>query len=146
MNLSMHFALEEFTSSQTAVRKGIRNEPPPYAVDNLRRLARVLENVRAVLGGAIIITSGYRSPELNAAVGGSKESAHCRGLAADFISPRYGEPRECALAITRTDIEFDQVIWEGTWVHFGLSDWVPRREILTAHFSENGVSYSKGIA
>jgi zinc D-Ala-D-Ala carboxypeptidase len=151
MKLSLHFDLDEFTLSQTAVRLGIRNDPPPAVVENLRRLARSLENVRALLGGAIIISSGYRSPELNEVVKGSKNSAHCKGLAADFTAPSYGTPKECALAITRSDLIFDQVIAEGIssgggWVHFGLSESEPRQEVLTATFGPLGVSYSRGIA
>lgn len=146
MNLSLHFTLDEFTNSQTAVRMGINNDPPPAVVENLRRLARALENVRGLLGGAILISSGYRSPELNEAVKGSRASAHLRGLAADFIAPQYGTPRECVLAISRSDLIFDQVIEEGRWVHFGLSEGEPRQEILTAHFGPGGTTYTKGLA
>jgi hypothetical protein len=146
MNLSLHFTLEELTFSQTAVRLGIDNAPPPFVVDNLRRLARSLEAVRTLLGGAILISSGYRSPELNEAVRGSKSSAHIRGLAADFTSPQYGTPRECALAISRSDLIFDQLISEGAWVHFGLAENGPRQELLTAHFGGGKVTYTTGIA
>lgn len=146
MNLTLHFMLDEFTNSQTAVRLGINNDPPPAVVENLRRLARALESVRSLLGGAIIISSGYRSPELNEIVKGSKASAHLRGLAADFTAPQYGTPRDCALAISRSDLIFDQVIEEGRWVHFGLAESEPRREILTAHFGAGGVTYTRGIA
>jgi len=146
MKLSLHFDLDEFTLSQTAVRLGIRNDPPPAVIENLRRLARSLETVRVILGGAIIVSSGYRSPELNAAVKGSKESAHMRGLAVDFTAPSYGTPKECALAIIRSDLIFDQVIWEGAWVHFALAESEPRRDILTATFGPLGVSYGRGIA
>lgn len=146
MNLSLHFTLEELVFSERAIREGIRNEPPPFVIENLRRLARALEHVRALLGGAIIISSGYRSPELNAAVKGSKDSAHTRGLAADFISPAYGSPRECAIAIERSPLIFDQLIWEGTWVHFAIREEDPRRDVLTATFGPLGVSYGRGIA
>lgn len=146
MNLSLHFTLEELTFSQTAVRLGIRNDPPPAVVENLRKLCRTLENVRALLGGAIIISSGYRSPELNEAVKGSRNSAHTRGLAADFTAPSYGTPKECALAIMRSELIWDQLIWEGSWVHLGLAESEPRQDVLTATFGPLGVSYGRGIA
>jgi hypothetical protein len=146
MHLSIHFMLDEFTLSQTAVRLGINNEPPPFVVENLRRLARALENVRSLLGGAILISSGYRSPELNEAVRGSRNSAHVKGLAADFTAPQYGTPRECALAISRSDLIWDQLIEEGRWVHFALAETEPRQETLTAHFGAGGTTYTRGIA
>lgn len=146
MHLSIHFTLEEFTLSQTAIRRGIKNDPPADVMDNLRRLARVMENVRTLLGSPVLISSGYRSPELNEAVGGSKKSAHCRGLAADFTCPGYGTPREVALAIVRSELIYDQVIWEGTWVHLGLTEGEPRQDVLTATFGPLGVSYGRGIA
>lgn len=146
MNLTIHFTLEELTFSQTAVREGIDNDPPPWVVENLRRLARALENVRAILGGAILISSGYRSPALNTLIKGSPNSAHIKGLAADFTAPSYGTPRECAIAISHSSIEFDQVIHEGgRWVHFGLSEHEPRKELLTAQFGPLGTSYLRGI-
>jgi hypothetical protein len=145
VNLSLHFTLEELTLSDTAERLGIPNDPPPWVVENLRRLAKVLEQVRQHLGGAIIVRSGYRCPELNAAVNGSKNSAHTKGLAADFVAPSYGTPRECAIAISRNGVEFDQLIAEGRWVHLGLSETEPRGEILTAKFTTAGVTYERGI-
>ena len=146
-HLSIHFTLEEFTLSQTAIRKGIKNDPPPDVVENLRRLARVMENVRTLLGSPVLISSGYRSPELNEAVGGSKKSAHCRGLAADFTCPGYGSPRDVALAIVRSELIYDQVILEfGKWVHLGLSLEAPRAEALTASLLDGVTTYTRNIA
>lgn len=148
MNLSQHFSLEEFTVSQEAERRGIRNDPPPMIVENLRRLAKYLEEVRVLLGSyPILINSGYRSAELNVAVGGSKASAHMNGLAADFICPLYGSPRDVGIAIIRSRIQFDQCILEfGRWVHFGLSETEPRNESLTAKFEAGRTIYEYGIA
>ena len=147
MILSHHFALDEFTVSQEAVRRGIDNDPPERVIENLRKLAHSLENVRTLLGSfPLLISSGYRSPELNEAVNGSKNSAHMKGLAADFIAPHYGNPREVAVAISRSQLIYDQVILEGgRWVHFGLADQ-PRQEALTANFDGGRVSYTQGIA
>ena len=84
MNLSEHFTLEEMTASQLAMRQHIKNTPTAAALKNLARLAVVLEQIRALVGKPIHIDSGYRSPPLNRAVGGSSASAHMEGLAADI--------------------------------------------------------------
>lgn len=137
--------MEELTHSETAVRKGIDNTPDADAMENLLILAGHLEDVRELLDHPITISSGYRSPKLNAAIGGSINSAHCRGEAADFICPAFGTPREIVLAISGSDLQFDQVIWEGTWVHFGIGEKM-RREVLTATFEGGKARYSIGVA
>ncbi len=133
MKLAPHFTLEEFTTSQEAARRGINNEPSAVIVANLTRLADTMEQVRNYLGHPIVISSGYRSPTLNTAIGGSKTSAHVKGLAADFTCPGYGTPLDVAKALAKSGIVFDQLIHEyGRWVHLGLSIDVPRGELLTA--------------
>ena len=144
MNLSPHFSLAELIASQVATRKGIDNTPAPATVANLTRLAALLEQVRAVVGAPIAISSGYRSPALNKAVGGAANSAHVLGLAADISTAKLA-PKALALLIRQSDITFDQLIYEGTWVHIGLSTGVPRRQVLTAKFAGGGVSYVAGI-
>lgn len=130
--LSRYFTLEEMTISETAARRGIINRPSAKALENLKRLTALLDQVRDQLGHPIIVTSGYRSPEVNAAVGGSKTSAHCQGLAVDFTCPGVGSPLEVARRIAAMGLEFDQLIHEfGTWVHLGLRDDAPRRQLLT---------------
>ena len=85
-----HFKIEEFTYSITAQHLGIDNTPSGEAVKNLERLvSRVLDPLREAWGSPIIVTSGYRCPELNARVGGVKTSYHLRGMAAD-IRPNNG--------------------------------------------------------
>lgn len=146
MNLTEHFTLDELTHSETAVRRGIDNTPDEYVLKNLRMLADGLERVRSVLGHPMRISSGYRSPLLNAIVGGSRNSYHIRGLAADFTCPAFGTPRDVAMAIvTAADsIDYDSIIHEGRWVHIQFSD-NPRRQVLTARFANGGVAYSKGL-
>lgn len=138
MNLTKHFELEEFLVSETASRLGIDNSPTPEVMTNLMRLAIILEDVRELLGKPIIITSGYRSPALNAAVpGSSKTSAHRHGLAVDFIAPSYGSPLDVSIAISGSDIQYDQLIHEGgRWVHLGLAKpgSTARLQKLTARF------------
>src|SRR5438874_270924 len=95
--LSAHFSLDQLIASEVAARSGIDNTPPEPVLANLRRLAQLLEEVRAALGGeAIDVSSGYRSAELNRLVGGSAASAHLDGRAADFVAPGYGPPYDIA--------------------------------------------------
>jgi zinc D-Ala-D-Ala carboxypeptidase len=129
MMLSEHFSLEEMVFSQTASRLGIDNTPPPEAVAALYDLAACLEEVRVLLGTPIIISSGYRSPELNRAVGGSTSSAHILGMAADFVSPPR-TPLDICRLIEGSEIGFDQLIHEHDWVHFAIGPG-QRREVLT---------------
>lgn len=124
--LSLHFSLDEFTSSDTALRLGIRNVPPAKVLDNLYRTAILLERVREFLslrfGGdvPIRITSGYRSLQLNRAIGSKDSSDHITGRAADFVAPRYGTPGTIAqtLAANYDNLDIGQVILEfNGWVH-----------------------------
>jgi len=147
--LTDHFTLAELTQSQTAARRGIDNEPTQAIVVNLTRTAQVLEQVRTLLGGkSILVSSGYRSPALNAAVGGARDSAHLQGLAADFTCPGYGTPLDVARKIAASNIAFDQVIQEGTWVHIGLAPAGRRArgEVLTAKFGPGPTTYMNGLA
>lgn len=148
MNLTPHFTLAEFTDSDTALRRGIDNTPPPDVLENLRLvLAPGMEAVRSVLGVPLQIRSGYRSPALNAAVGGAAASQHVTGHAADFVAPAYGTPREVAGELVRkmAALRFDQLIYEGTWVHVSFAPR-PRNQVLTAHFGGGRVSYTQGLA
>lgn len=144
MQLSKNFSLEEMTHSDFAVRKGIDNTPTPEQVENLRDVARVLEEVRALIACPIGVTSGFRSPKLNAAVGGSATSAHMEGRAADFRAPQYGEPLDICKAIARSEIKFDQLIYEGDWVHIAVAENM-RGQVLTAHFEGGRPKYTTGI-
>ena len=134
--LSPNFDDLEFTRSRTATKLGIDNSIPSTLLPNAVKLAYVLERVRTVVGGPIVISSGYRSPELNTAVRGSSKSAHCHALAADFHTPVM-DCKLLAKMIRGSDIVFDQLIYEGTWVHLGLAKGrsKPRQEILTAVFT-----------
>jgi zinc D-Ala-D-Ala carboxypeptidase len=143
MRLSPNFDITEFTTSREAAARGIDNTPPPALLDNLRKLAMALEQIRAVAlnGAPILITSGYRCGRLNALVGGTPNSAHMQGMAADFIAPHFGTPAEVCHAIVRHDLAFDQLIYEHTWVHFGLG-FRMRHQVLTL---ADGGRYLPGI-
>jgi zinc D-Ala-D-Ala carboxypeptidase len=111
MKLTEHFSLEEFTLSSKALSMGIENKPTPEHLENLRNLAERMEEVRALFNVAIEITSGYRNPEVNAAVGGVPTSAHALGHAADFHV--HGIPDlEAAKQLRDSGLEFDQLIYE----------------------------------
>jgi len=145
MNLSEHFTLEELTASQAAARNGLENKPDLEVTKNLRWLAGTLEEVRKLVGKPVHVSSGYRSPAVNKAVGGSSKSAHMRGLAADITVPGMTS-HDLAELIRSSSIAYDQLIHEGTWVHLGLADGVMRRQVMTAHFSPAGVTYTQGIS
>ena len=146
MKLTPHFSLDELTASQTAARHGIDNRPDEGHLTNLKRLCEQLEQVRSLLDNqVIIVSSGYRSPALNSKVSGSKTSAHCIGLAADFISPSYGSPLQICEAIADSDIAFDQMIHEyGRWVHLAVTDRMePARRITLTKCSQQ--PYIQGL-
>ena len=146
MKLSEHFDLEEFTRSQTAARLCIDNTPPLGVVANLSRLAITLEAIRnACSGRPITISSGYRCPTLNQRIGEQDKRTHGRPRGRH---PRARhEPGSVAQAIVNADIELDQLIYEGAWVHVGIAKpgSAPRGDVLTAEFSGRGVTYRRGI-
>ena len=142
MNLSEHFTLEELTFSQTATRKGINNEPSEAVKANLAVLAKGLERVRAILLSPLHISSGYRSVELNRAIGGTSKSAHIDGYAADFTAPAFGSPEAIVRQLKRTGIQCDQCIMEGTWVHISFAPAM-RNQFLTATFNNGVATYSE---
>jgi zinc D-Ala-D-Ala carboxypeptidase len=146
MKLSEHFTLEEMTASEVAARLGLDNTPGAAAMDNLTRVAALMEEIRTLLGGkAIMVHSGYRAPAVNRAVGGVSTSAHCSGLACDFVCPEFGRAYEVALAVLKSDLEYDQLILEYGWVHVGLAQQGTccRREALTKRAA--GAAYEVGI-
>lgn len=130
--LSPHFSLEEMTFSQTAARRGIDNTPPEGVRQRLETTAARMEGVRRALGEKPIrVSSGYRSPALNDAIGGSDTSAHTLGWAVDFTCPGFGTPLQVAKALAESGIPFDQLIHEhGSWVHISF-DPRGRQQLLT---------------
>ena len=144
MNLTENFTLNELVRSSTAVRLGIDNRPSPAIVGALTRTAKAMEEVRALLGHPIHVSSGYRCRALNKAIGGASNSAHMDGNAVDFTCPLFGTPLTVAQAIRDSGIVFDRLIHEGTWVHISF-DPRARREVLTAHFDTAGVTYTPGV-
>ena len=145
MQLSQNFTLERFVFSSTAERRGIDNTAPDDVVANLKVLANYLEQVQSSLGHEIHFNDVYRCNELNMIVGGSPTSDHVHGLAADFTCPSFGTPREVIHRIVEAGIPFDQLIYEGTWVHFGCGERM-RGELETASFANGKPTYTLGVA
>lgn len=148
MKLSPHFTLDELTASNTAKQRGIDNTPKFEALSNLKRLADVLEKIRKVVGRPIIVTSGYRGPVLNKAVGGVSSSDHQSGEAAD-IAVTGMTPYQLASVINEhaDTIQFGQLIQEvppgrGGWVHVSIR---PGKTEINKVLTYDGKSYQPGL-
>lgn len=129
MQLSEHFTLEEFTRSMTADRLNINNVPPAKVLANLRRLAERMEKVRVILRyRPIVISSGYRCPQLNSVIGGARGSKHQFGLAADFSA--IGINNLHAFTVLQSETSWiDQLILEyynppskPGWLHLAIEE------------------------
>ena len=147
MQLTEHFTLHEMTVSQTAARKGVRNVPGAAEIAALVLLCeQVLEPVRAQFGRPVVITSGYRSPRLNTAIGGSASSQHCRGEAADFTVPGVSN-LEVARWMHR-HLAYDQLIYEfgeRGWIHASYRAGRLRNMELSAKRIGGRVRYLEGL-
>ncbi len=125
MNLSTHFSLAEFIQSDTALRLNIDNDLPLALRPEASNTCELLERIRAYLGERaaktvpLLISSGYRCPALNRAIGSSDTSDHIRAMAADFRAPAFGTPLEVsqALAAAVAQLGIGQLIYEHTWIH-----------------------------
>lgn len=150
MSLSPNFSLPEFCTSQTAARLGRSIEPTESDIINLTRLCRtVLEPLRAALGRPIVITSGLRPQWLNAAIGGSKTSAHMDGRAADIVVPGMS-PLEVCRKVGELGLPVDQCIHEFPphgWCHVGIAaEGEPaRNQYLTARVKNGRTTYEIGV-
>lgn len=134
IRLSRNFWLSEFTRSETAARLGLDNTPTAKQLRRIEETARALQKSRDHFRKPHVITSGFRSAELNRAVKGSPTSAHLDGWAADFTVP--GVPLSEVMeffAWHKTAPQFDQAILYPGRIHFGLyrpSDGTQRRQLL----------------
>jgi NADH dehydrogenase FAD-containing subunit len=139
MNISKHITLTEATKSNTATRLGINNTPNEATIETMKLTAeKVFEPLREILG-AIRVSSFYRSPDLNRAIGGSKSSQHCKGEAIDIDMDGTTVTNKQVFDFIKDNVNFDQLIWEfGTdanpdWVHVSYeSTGKQRKQILKA--------------
>jgi len=149
MKLSNNLSLSEVLVSQTAKRLGLSNEPTKEHLENLNIIAyKIFQPVRDYFKVPIYVSSGYRSKELNKAIGGAKTSQHMKGEALDLDADVYG-------VITNSDIfnyikdnlEFDQLIWEfgddnnPNWVHVSFSEGKNRMKVMKALKGRNKTIY-----
>ena len=128
-----YFTIEELSRSATASRLKIDNTPPPEAVTALTRLTeRLLDPVRELRGGPLIVTSGYRCAALNSAVGGARHSHHMRGMAADITTGNAVDNRRLFQAIMASGLDFTQMIDERgfSWIHLSFDPDDLRKEVL----------------
>ena len=142
MRLSKNFLLSEFTSSGTAKRLDIDNEPTKKHLRNLQRTIDFLLQPLRDSVGPIRISSGYRNKELNRAIGGSTKSQHCKGEALDIQFWKDGKMcnKEVYDWIIDNAIEFDQMIneFDFAWIHISLKKSNNRREVLEAYKDKDG--------
>jgi hypothetical protein len=152
MNLSANFSLKELTKSETATRLGIDNTPDEETIDNLKTLCdKVLQPVRDHFGKSVTINSGYRSPESNAAVGGSKTSDHCKGMAADIEIA--GVPNAELAQWIMDNLTYSQLILEfytrgigdSGWVHVSYDPNNLKKQELTAVKVAGKTQYLQGL-
>lgn len=121
MQLSPNFTLEELTRSDAAARNGWDNTPNETEIENLKRLATLLQDVKAAVDGkAVMINSGFRSKQVNDSVGSKDTSQHRLGCAADIRVPGM-TPRQVVEACIANDVPFDQIILEfDSWTHISV--------------------------
>jgi hypothetical protein len=134
VNLSPHFTLGELTHSEVAARNGWENKPTLKETENLQRLAQLLEKVKDAVGGKpVMINSGFRSKQVNDAVGSKDSSQHRLGCAADLRVPGM-TPRAVVEACIAGNVPFDQIILEfDAWTHISVpnsAESAPRRNKL----------------
>lgn len=136
MNLTPHFSLDELIFSEVALRHGMDNTPSAGQVASLTRLcAELLEPVRLILGVPMHINSGFRSIEVNGAVGGTHTSAHMSGEAADFVPIGLDLRTTFDMLRARSELPYDQIIIEcAAWIHIAIAPegLAPRRQALMA--------------
>ena len=152
MQLTKNFTLNEMTKSETALRHGLDNTPGPAEIENLRVLCeQILQPLRDAYKRGIKVNSGFRHPNVNAAVGGSKTSDHCKGQAADIEIP--GVPNAELAKYIQDYFDFTQLILEfytpgvpdSGWVHVSYDPKNLKKQVMTA-MKENGKTvYKPGL-
>ncbi len=150
MKISPNLTLKEVSKSLTATRRGIDNEPQGEHLTALINLANnVFQPIREHFAKPIFVSSGYRSPELNKAIGGSKTSQHCKGEAIDIDNDAREYPTNADIFWYVYDhLDFDQMIWEfgddksPSWVHVSYKSEGNRKQVLRASKSKGRTFYT----
>lgn len=143
--LSASFNLDEFFVSQVAERHGYKNEPNEKQIENLRLLCiNVLQPLREIINVPIFINSGFRSFDVNAAVGGRFNSQHLEGKAADFVV--YSMNLIDVFNIVLERFSFDQLIYEfGKWIHVSWNGELNRKDVMISKKVHGKTVYEKVI-
>lgn len=140
MQLSQNLSLTEMIASESAKRRGISNQPTAEHIENMKVLAQhIFQPIREHFGKPIHVSSGYRSKDLNKAIGGSQTSQHSRGQAIDIDMDGSDISNRDVFMFIKDNLEFDQLIWEfGTkgnpdWVHVSYNPKAnQRKQVLIA--------------
>ena len=143
--ISKHVSYKEGVYSTTATRRGIDNVPNDEQLSNMELIAeKIFEPLRKYVGGPIKINSFFRCPELNKAIGGSKTSQHCKGLAID-IDDTFGVVANSDMYnYIKNNLDFDQLIWEfgdddnPNWVHVSYVSKEDNRNRCLRAYKDNG--------
>jgi zinc D-Ala-D-Ala carboxypeptidase len=150
--LTRNFSLHELTKSETALRYDMPNDPGSVEIANLVDLAaKVLQPIRDHYAKGVKINSGFRHPDVNAKVGGSRTSDHCRGMAADIEIPSV--PNADLAAWVRDNLEFTQLILEfytpgipdSGWVHVSYDPNNLKKQVMTATKQNGKTVYLPGL-
>ena len=152
MNLTANFTLSEMVKSDTALRHDMDNIPGETEIENLKRLCeQVLQPVRDHFKTGVKVNSGFRHPEVNAKVGGSKTSDHCKGQAADIEIP--GIPNADLAVWIMDNLTYTQLILEfytpgvpdSGWVHVSYDPANLKKQNLTAVKKDGKTVYLNGL-
>jgi hypothetical protein len=143
LKLTNNFYLKEFIISQEAERHGYRNEPNEKQIENLRLLCvNVLQPMREIIEVPIFINSGFRSFDVNAAVGGKFNSQHLEGKAADFVVPSLNLVDVFNIILQK--LSFDQLIYEfGKWIHVSFNCELNRKDVMISKKVHGKTVYEK---
>jgi len=152
VHLTKNFTLEELTKSETALRFGMDNTPNDEQLANMVALCEcVLQPIRDHFGKGVKVNSGFRDPEVNAKVGGSKTSDHCKGMAADIEIPGIANAELAKWIVD--NLEFRQTILEfytpgipdSGWVHVSYNPGDNKKQVLTATKQNGKTAYLPGL-
>ena len=152
MNLTTNFSLAEMTRSDTALRLNLPNTPRQEQITNMQELAfNVLQKVRDHFAKGVKVNSGFRHPDVNAKVGGSKTSDHCKGMAADIEIPGLANAELARWIVD--NLSFRQVILEfytpgvpdSGWVHVSYNPGDNKKQVLTATKKDGKTVYLTGL-
>ena len=153
MNLSKNLSLKEAIRSKTATRLGIKNLPTTIHVENLKAIANdVFQPLRRFYNTPIYVSSAYRGKALNDAIGGSKNSQHCKGEALDLDADVFGGVKNSEIFYyIKNQLDFDQLIWEfgndiePEWVHVSYKKDKPNRKMILKAYRVNGKTHYRNL-